>query len=277
MTVEHKILVAGATGTVGSQLVNQLAEAGHQVRALTRNPAKASFPAAVEVVAGDLTAPETLASALEGVTGLHLINFGGDDYATLQTGGAIIDLAKQAGVQRVTVLLGGEKGSVEQAVKASDLAWTLLQPVEFMSNMLEWVEPIRTEGVVRQPFANRRTAIVHEADIAAVAAAALTQDGHGGKTYTITGPEVLTPPQMLQMIGAAIGRELQFVELTETQAREQWKAAGFNDETIEFFVWVHGNTPEIGYTVTTTVQQVTGRPARTFAQWVAEHADTFRA
>jgi uncharacterized protein YbjT (DUF2867 family) len=277
--MQHKILVTGATGTVGSQLVNHLFQAGHDVRALTRNHAKANFPVGVEIVTGDLTVPETLLPALQGATALHLINFdsGGSGYDLLHRGVEIVELAKKAGVQRVTVLMGGEKGSIEQAVEASDLCWTFIQPVEFMSNMLEWADSIRTEGVVREAFGKRLTAIVHESDIAAVAAAALVEEGHAGKTYTTTGPEALTPPQMLQMIGEAIGRQLKFVELSEEQARKRWQEAGYPDEVIEFFVWAHGNTPPIGYTVMPTVEQVTGRPPRTFAQWASEHAEVFRA
>jgi uncharacterized protein YbjT (DUF2867 family) len=272
------ILVAGATGTVGRQLVEQLAQAGHAVRALTRNAAKANFPIGVEVIEGDLMKPATFAAALEGVVGLHLINFGGDDYAPLQTGAEIVAMATKAGVKRVTVLRGGgDKGTVETSVEASSLTWTFLQPVEFMSNILEWAPSIREEGAVRLPFIHRRTAIVHEADIAAVAAAALTQEGHGGKSYWITGGEVLTPVQMVQTIGNAIGREIRLIELTEAQAREQWRAEGFSEEFIEFFVWAHGNTPPEGYTVAPTVEQVTGHPPRTFAQWAAEHANDFRA
>jgi uncharacterized protein YbjT (DUF2867 family) len=273
---DMKFLIAGATGTIGRQLVEQLNSAGHHVRALTRNPAKANFSDGVEVVVGDLTKPETFAAALEGVTGLHLVNFGGDDYAPLESGAEIVVMAEKAGVKRVTVLRGGQESALELAVQSSSLAWTMLQPVEFMSNMLEWKEMIQTEGVVSVPFATRKTAIVHEADIAAVAAAALTEEGHGGKTYTITGPEVLTPPEMVSIIGAAIGRDIQFIELTEAQAREQWAAEGYPEEVIEFFVWAHGNTPPIGYTVVPTVEQVTGRPALTFAQWAAEHINDFR-
>jgi uncharacterized protein YbjT (DUF2867 family) len=272
-----KFFVTGATGTVGRQIVVQLLEAGHSVRALTRNPAKANFPAGVEVITGDLATPQTFASALEGVDGLHLIAFAGDDFAPLQSAPEILALAEKAGVQRVTLLLGGDTQAVEAAIKASRLAWTFLQPVEFMSNMLEWVAPVREEGVIREGFASRRSAIVHEADIAAVAVAALTQEGHGGQTYTITGPESLTPVQMAQMIAAAAGRAIHFEELTPEEARARWQAQGFPDETIEFFFWVYGNTPEIGYTVVPTVEQVTGRPARSVAQWAAEHADAFRA
>jgi uncharacterized protein YbjT (DUF2867 family) len=272
-----KIFVTGATGRVGRYLVEQLVQAGHEVRALTRNAAKAHFPPAVEGVVGDLTQPATFASAFDGVTGLHLINFGGDDYAPLQNGAEIVALAAQAGVKRVTVLRGGEETSIEQAVADSSLAWTFLQPVEFMSGALDWAKSIREEGVVSMGFAHRKTAIVHEADIAAVAAAALTQEGHGGKSYWITGGEVLNPLQMVQSISAVIGRDIQLIELTEAQAREQWRAEGFPEDMIEFFVWAHGNTPPEGYTVAPTVEQITGRPPRTFAQWAVEYADDFRA
>jgi uncharacterized protein YbjT (DUF2867 family) len=172
--------VTGATGTVGRHVVDQLIQAGQHVRALTRNPAKANLPAGVEVVQGDLTAPETCARALDGVVGLHLINFDSGAGAPLETGPQIIELAREAGVRRVTLLLGGEKGPVEQAVEASDLEWTFLQPVEFMSGMLDWVESIRAEGVVRVPFGNRLTATIHEADIGAVAARVLVDGGHAG-------------------------------------------------------------------------------------------------
>jgi uncharacterized protein YbjT (DUF2867 family) len=272
------ILVTGATGTVGRHLVEQLVQAGEQVRALTRNPAKAKFSAQVEVTQGDLTNPASLAAVLEGVSGLHLINFGGDDYAPLQTGSEIVALAQQAGVQRVTVLRGGgENGTVENALEASTLDWTFLNPVEFMSGMLDWAKSIREQQVVRLGFVHRKSAIVHEADIAAVAAAALTQPGHGGKTYSITGGEVLTPVQMVQTISEVIGQDIRLIELSEAEAREQWRSQGFSDEIIDFFVWAHGSTPPEGYTVVPTVEQVTGRPPRTFAQWVMEHADHFRA
>lgn len=206
---------------------------------------------------------------------MHLINFGGDGYAPLACGAEIVALAKEAGVQRITLLMGGESGTVERAMRGSDLSWTFIQPVEFMSNFLEWAEAIRTKSIVREPFASRRSALVHEADIAAVAAVALVEEGHGGKTYTITGPEVLTPPELLRTIGEAIGRDLKFEELSEAQARRRWQEAGYPEQVIEFFVMVHGNTPPIGYTVLPTVEEVTGHPARPFARWASEHAEVF--
>jgi len=270
------ILITGATGNVGRHLVGQLLQTGHAVRALTRNAANAQLPAGVEIVEGDLTKPETLAPALEGVSGLHLINFNGDDYAPLQTGKTLMAMAERAGVQRVTVLLGGDKGALEQAVEESSLAWTLLQPVEFMSNGLTFASEIQAGGAVQVPFADRRSAIVHDADIAAVGAVVLTEQGHGGQTYTITGGEVLTPRDMIRTIGDALGREIAIKELNEAEARTAWQAAGLPADTIEFLIWVYANTPPIGYTVVPTVQQVTNRPPRTFKQWVAENIEHFK-
>jgi uncharacterized protein YbjT (DUF2867 family) len=273
--MKMRILVAGSTGRVGGQLVDQLVKAGHEVRALTRHPEKAVFPEGVEVFGGDLTRPESLTAAMQGITGLHLINFGGDNYESLQTGHEIVAMAEKAGVSRVTVLRGGAETELERAVQSSTLAWTFLNPVEFMSNILGWADSIRAEGLVRQPFGDRKTAIVHEADIAAVAASALTEEGHGGKSYTITGPEVLTPRALTQIIGATIGRDIQFAELTEAEAQAQWSAAGIPPQIIDFLLFVYGNTPEIGYTVVPTVENITKHPPRRFEQWVKEHMDVF--
>jgi len=193
------------------------------VRALTHNPSSAKLPEGVEVVYGDLTEPKTLAPALNGVTGIHLITFNSDGYTPLQTGPEIVDLAEKAGVRRVTVLWNGENGPVERAIEASALEWTFLQPVEFMSNALGWAEPIRLEGIVREPYGNSPSSMIHVADIADVAVAALIGDGHAGKTYTLTGPEVLTVFDKVQILSAAIGRDIQFVELTEEQARERMR------------------------------------------------------
>ncbi|WP_027346869.1 NAD(P)H-binding protein [Hamadaea tsunoensis] len=268
-----RILITGSTGTIGRQIVAQLVEQGHAVRALTRNP-EASVPGA-EMVVGDLSRPDTLIPALDGVEAVHLINFDGGGLQGLDTGPALVELVRAAGVRRVTVLRGGDETSIEKAVQDSDLAWTFVQPVEFMSNTFAWVAAVR-EGTIREPFLSRRSAMVHEADIAAVAVVALTQDGHGGKTYTVTGPEALTVPEKVAILSQAVGRDIALVELTEAQAREKWAAEGLPAHVIDFLVWVYGNTPEIGYTVVSTVEDLTGRPARSFADWCAEHAPAFQ-
>lgn len=272
------ILVTGATGTVGRLVVEELLKSGQQVRALTRNAAKAALPDGVEVVEGDLARPETLPAAFEGVTAVHLINFAGDDYQPLETGDTIVKLAAEHGVRRATVLGGRADGPLEQALAASGLEWTLLHPVEFMSNTLKWwADTIRAGEVIKEPFGGRLSAMIHEADIAAVAATVLTEGGHGGKEYTLTGPEAVTTEEKVRILGEAVDADIRFEELTEEQARAKWASEGMGPEIIEFLVEALGNTPEIGYTVVDTVERITGRPARSFAQWAAENAAAFRA
>ncbi|MBD0839506.1 NAD(P)H-binding protein [Streptomyces sp. TRM68416] len=278
MTQTQKILVTGATGTVGRQVVAELLARGHAVRALTRDAAKAGLPAGVEVVEGDLTEPDSLVPALEGVTGLHLITFGGAYFAPLETGPRILELAHAAGVRRITVLHGGGPTPLEDAARADDqVDWTVLMPVEFMANALEWAATIVPSDEVREPFVDRLSAMVHEGDIGAVAAVALTEEGHGGQEYVITGPELLTVGDKVTTLAAARGRDISLVELSEEQAVAQWRAAGHPEDVIAFLVEAYGNTPEVGRTVVDTVEKVTGRPARTFRQWAEEHADAFTA
>jgi len=199
------VLITGATGTIGRHLVHQLTEAGHRVRALTRNPAAADLPDDVEVVAGYLTEPNRLTDAFDGVSAAHLITFGGDNGEPLTTGAELVELATRCGVRRVTVLGGWEETSVEPALRASDLSWTLLVPGEFMSGALEWAGSVREHGAVRL-LADWPSAVVHDADIAAAAVTALTEDGPAGQTYPITGPQALTPADRARLIGEAIGR-----------------------------------------------------------------------
>ncbi|MGC7096987.1 NAD(P)H-binding protein [Amycolatopsis lurida] len=270
------ILVTGATGNVGGHVLRQLLERGVPVRALTRNPAAAKLPDGVEVVAGDLAAPETLEAAFDGVSAAYLITFDGSDGAALSTGPQVAKLAIEAGVRHVTMLWSGQPGPFEADIAASGLSWTTLQPVEFMSNTLLWAESIRAEGVVRDPFAGLRSAMVHEADIAAVAVETLLGTGHEGREYVLSGPEVLTVPDKIEQLGAAIGRELRFIELTEEQARARLRDMGASPEAVDHVIGWYADPPVEGYTVVDTVERVTGRPARTFARWAAENAGAFR-
>lgn len=269
------ILVTGATGTVGRHVVEQLVNKGIQVRAVSRNPLKAKLPKEVEVVQGDLNVPRTLENAFHGVDGMYLITSSDQPDVDLQTDAEIVELAEKYGVKRVSVLVGYE-GSVEEALKQSKLEWTLLKPNEFMANVLDdWRESIRKEQVVREPFGDALSARVHEADIATVAVASLLEDGHHGKSYHLTGPEVLSRVEAVQVISEGIGQKIRFIELTEEEAREKWKDVGYSDQDIEFFVQMGKNPPVMGRTVSTAIEQVTGRPAKSFVEWVSEHKHAF--
>jgi uncharacterized protein YbjT (DUF2867 family) len=268
------ILVTGATGNVGRHVVNHLLQSGQRVRVLLRDRAAVkNLPPEVEPVYGNLTQPETLIPALEGVTGMHLMTMASGEI--LKTGAEIIELATKAGVKRVTVMWSGERGPVEPIVEASDLEWTQLQPVEFMSNALLWADSIRSEGVVREPFPNNLNAMIHEADIGAVAAKALVEEGHAGKTYTLTGPEALTIPDKIRIISDAIGRDIRFIELTKEQARERLIKSGVDDDMADHVIGWYENPPKHAYTVVPTVEEITGRSARTFTQWASEHIADF--
>ncbi|SPL92270.1 Oxidoreductase [[Actinomadura] parvosata subsp. kistnae] len=260
---------------MGRHVVAYLLEAGHRVRALTRDPGRARLPEGVEVVQGDLGRTETLRPALKGVEGVHLIDAADSAYAPLRNGPEIVEAIRKAGVGKVTLLSGWSPGTLEPAVTGSDLAWTYVQPTEFMANALAWAEPVRESGLIEEPFAATKTAMVHEADIGAVIATALTEDGHEGRSYGLTGPELLDVPAKVRILSEAIGREIAFRELTVDEMRERYRAQGVPEEMIEFQIEVFGNVPEGAYQVTPTVEEVTGRPPRTFARWAAEHAAAF--
>jgi len=268
------ILVTGATGTVGRQVVAELVRTGRRVRALTRDPARAALPARVEVVAGDLGRPGSLAAALDGATALHLIN--ADGAGPLPAAGEILARAKAAGVRRLTTFRGLERGALEQAAAESGLGWTdLFVPVDFMANALHWAGSIRAEGVVRS-LGPAVCAMIHEADIGAVAARALAEDGPAGHTLVLTGPEALTPADKVRILAEATGLAIRYEALSEVEARAKWGGLGYPPDVVDVLAGWYRDPPEIARTVRPTIREVTGRPARGFAEWAAEHRRAFR-
>lgn len=269
------ILVTGATGTVGRQVVGHLLDAGEHVRALTRDPSRAQLPDGVEVVPGDLDDASSLTPVLRGVTAAHLICFGSS--GVLTNGAELVTQLQRADVQRCTVLTDWDESTLQPALTAAGMAWTHLCPVAFMANALEDLAPsIRDEGLIRVA-GELPGADVHESDIGAVAAAALTGDGHAGQTYLLTGPQALTTADKLRIIGEVIGRDLSLVVMTPDEARARWRAEGHSEEMLTFMLELELSPPDVGSQVQPTVQEVTGRPALTFADWAETHADAFRA
>ncbi|QXV56296.1 NmrA family NAD(P)-binding protein [Amycolatopsis sp. TNS106] len=265
------VLVTGATGNTGRHVVAELVRRGERVRALTRNPAEARLPAGVELVEGTHTAPETLTDAFEGVTRLHITVTAG----LADVGADLVERAVDAGVRRMTIVWGGYVGPTEQAMAESGVEWTRLEPQEFMSNALTWTDSIRTGKVVHEPF-DLPSAVVHEGDIGAVAATALVEDGHSGKVYNLTGPEALTTSERIAILSSALGHDITLERITRQQAIDRLLAEGVSVADAEYVVGWHSDPPVEARTVVDTIEKVTGRPARTFAQWVAEHADRFK-
>ncbi|SHF10329.1 SDR family oxidoreductase [Streptoalloteichus hindustanus] len=287
------ILVTGATGNVGRIVVDRLVAAGVPVRALTREPGRASFPQAVTVVGGDLREPASLSDAFAGVERLYL-------FPVPETAREVVALARSAGVRRVVVLSSGAVTSgddtnfhlpVERAVEESGLEWTHVRPGEFALNKLSlWGPSIRAENVVRDPFPDAAWYPVHERDIADVATAALLDDGHAGAAYTLNGPELLSHRDQVRAIGAALGREIRFEVVSVARTRELYRQqGGFAAAAADFLLGYETYSgdaadPEAKQewaptepAPMPTAEQVTGRPARTFAEWARDHADDFRA
>lgn len=266
------ILITGATGRIGRHLVNQLLNDGHHVRALTRNPDTANLPDAVDVMKGNLSDVDTLRDAFTGADAVHLITFGGDEGADLTNGADIIELAETSGIRRVSVLAGWMPTSIEEALHSSSLDWCRIEPLEVMYNTWDWANEIKTNSTV-STLATYPSAIVHEADIAAVAACALTQEGHSGQNYRVTGPEALTPAERTAILSEATGRPITHIQLTEAQERDRLSAHGFGDDYVEFGIQLATNPPEAAGKVLDTVPRITGRPGRTFAEWARTNAN----
>jgi uncharacterized protein YbjT (DUF2867 family) len=279
------VLVTGATGRVGRVVVDELLRAGVPVRALTRRPEAASLPAAVEVVAGDLTVPESLDASLQDVSAVFLVWT-----APPATAPAVIErLATQ--VPRVVFLSSPHRtphpffqqpnpmavlhAGIEQLIAAAGLASTIIRPGMFASNVLNWwAAPIRNGDVVRWPYGAAETAPIDERDIAAVAARALYEDGHAGGDYVLTGPESLSQAKQVSIIGDVIGRRIQFEELSPEDFRRE-TAGSWPRPAVEMLLAAWGATIGRPAFVTSTVSDIIGSPPRTFRQWVADHAAAF--
>jgi uncharacterized protein YbjT (DUF2867 family) len=275
------ILVTGATGNVGGELVQALAHAGQPVRALTRSGTPRGLPSGVQTAVGDLSRPGSLAGALAGVSGIFLLP-GFADMAGLLT------VIAKAGAERVVLLSGSSAGSAdmanaitaymvasEEGVRASGLQHTIIRPSGFMSNTFQWAPQLAAGDLVRAPFAGVGVAMIDPADIAVVAALALTAPGHEGRTYRITGPETLLPADRAAILAQALGRKLRFEAQPDDEARREMSAA-MPPEYVDAFFNFYADGALDDSIVLPAYQDITGRPPRTFEQWARAHAGAFR-
>lgn len=283
------ILVTGATGATGGQVVRALSALGAPVRALVRNPAKAAAIAGpgVEIVIGDLERPETLDRALRGVRRMFLVSSGDLRMADLQ--GNAVAAARRAGVRHVVKLSAVGAGPdspvqllrlharIEEDIRHSGLAWTMLQPNFFMQNFLQFAPAIAAQGAFHAPAGDGKSSVVDVRDIAAVAVAVLTGANHAGKTYVVTGAEPLSYADAAAKIGTAIGRPVAYVNVPPEAARKSLLERGMPgwlaDDLVALAAFYgSGQTAA----VTPVVDQTTGRAPRRFDQFARELAGTFR-
>jgi uncharacterized protein YbjT (DUF2867 family) len=231
------ILVTGATGKVGREVVRQLAAADVPLRALVRDPLRAShirLPG-VEIAQGDFARPETLDAALEGVDRVFLLSPPDPNQVALQ--GNVIDAARRMGarhVVKVSVAGGPDSGTqlgrwhwtTEKQLEDSGLAFTLLRSTWYMQQMLIFAPTIAATGSFQLPMGTGAVALVDTRDVAAVAACALTEEGHERKIYDLTGPEALTFDQIADEISSATGKKVSYVHVPAEYARKQLMQAG---------------------------------------------------
>ncbi|AUX38772.1 hypothetical protein SOCE26_001500 [Sorangium cellulosum] len=253
---------------------------------LVRDPARLGDRGSqVEVVKGDLAKPETLDAAFAGVDRAFVVCASGD---LSELAGNAAGAAKRADVGHIVLLSSATASdtrdyaiarwhrAAEAEIKASGLAWTMLRPGAFASNSLQWVGSIKAQGAVYQPTGDGKRAPIDQRDIAAVAVKALTSPGHEGKSYVLTGPEALSAAEQVAKISAAIGRPLRFVDVPESAAREGMEKAGlpevFIQAVLEIHALVKAGQDEL---ITSTVEQLLGRKARTYDEWLARYGRAF--
>ncbi len=281
----NRVLVVGATGRVGREVVGQLQARGAEVSALARNPNAASFPPEVEVVRGDLSVPESLDAHLDGIDAVFLVWT-----APPATVAPVLErIAKHA--RRIVFLSAPLKTphplfqqpnparalpeQIERLIETSGLEWTFLRPGMFASNALGWWAPqIRAGDLARWPHLAAATAPIDERDIAAIGVRALCDEGHAGREYVLTGPRSLSQFERLSTIGRAVGRSLRIEAMSPDEARREW-APSWPPSVINMLLDAWAAATGLPAFVTATFEEITGVPARTFHEWAIHHAREF--
>ncbi|GAA4736856.1 SDR family oxidoreductase [Phytohabitans rumicis] len=271
-------LVTGATGLIGRPLIETLLAEGAEVRAVTRDPHNAGLPAGVEAVA-----PEAIHTALKDVRGLFV-----HPRATKDSIEELLRLAASQGVEKVVVMSainvdddpdhqpsrfnGDRNTEVERTVTGSGLPWVAVRPGSFAMNTLGmWRGQLTLGDTVRGPYAGFAEAVIHERDVAEVIARALLDDSLVGRRIPITGPKALRLDQMVPIIGSVLGRPLLFQEVPAELAAQGMIRNGLDEGFVRALMARYQREMQRSATVTDEVEKVLGRPARTFATWVADH------
>jgi uncharacterized protein YbjT (DUF2867 family) len=277
------ILITGANGVVGRQVMNLLLHEGTAVAAVTRGVEKTRLPDNAKVVTGDLFRPQWLEPALEGVEAIQI-----SPRATGPGLGELLKLAVKQGVKRAVLLSAttveypaGEARFAAQFTLAEDLVthsgleWTVLRLADFAANALAWAPQIKTGDVVRGAYGHAATSPIHETDIAEVAAQALRSSAHTGSVHTLTGPQSLDQHEKVRLLGEAIDRTLSFQELPPDQVRQGMPAQGLPEEVPARLLGSLADYATHPGPTTHTVEDLLGRPALTFAKWAQDNVSAF--
>ena len=278
-------LITGATGDVGSKVTEGLIRRGERPRVFVRDEKKAQsrFGDRVDLFVGDLAETKSLHTALEGVDVLFLIN-NGPQIPVLDDAAA--KAARAARLKRLVKLssmdvqhglaIGAWHELGEKAIRATGIPFTFVQPTGFMSNLLAWARSIMTEGVVRSSAGEGRRAFIHSEDIAAVSILALTTGNYEGQSLPITGPDALTFGEVTARIGAAIGKSLTFLSISDHEARQRYSAISGSEAETEAHValWRAIREGRLG-TINDNVERILGRKPIGLDRWIAENAAAF--
>jgi len=284
------ILVLGATGNVGSQVVKELVEAGANVRAGVRSPQKAAALESdkVSLAEFDTNKPDTFDTAFADVDKVFLITPLIPNLVEVQTN--LVAAAKKAGVKHIVKLSGMgaevEPGvtmtrwhrAVEKAIEASGMSFTFVRPNGFMQNYSNFSgQTIKAGNAFYLPMGNGKVSHIDVRDIAAVAAVALTQDGHTGKAYEVTGPAAISNAEIAEIISTVVGRKINSVDVPEDAARQEMQKLGMPDSLVEANLELYG-VYKAGYAaeVTPTVEQVTGKKTISFEQFAQDFITAFK-
>jgi uncharacterized protein YbjT (DUF2867 family) len=284
------LLITGATGTNGMELIKLLASQGIRVRALVRSPERAmaiSHLPGVELMIGDLKDPTSIEGALSGVERGFLVTNSSEEAQSLQC--RFVETARHTGLQHIVKLsqLGADPvspvrflryhGEVENVIRASGIRYTFLRPNLFMQGLLVFRSSIATTGKFFAAAGDAKVSLIDVRDIAAAAAAALTQPGHAGPIYDLTGPEALTHAEMAAQLSHAVGRRISFVDITPETMKATLLDAGLPlwqaDGLLEDYAHYRRNEASV---IASGVKEATGGPARSFAVFARDYAPEFR-
>jgi uncharacterized protein YbjT (DUF2867 family) len=290
LAANGKILVSGASGNVGGSLLGHLAAAGVEVRALTHDESKASAleDGGIEAFVGDLARLETLGEAFEGVDRVFHLTPNSPEGTAM--GANLIDAAKGSGnevhVVRLSTLKASRQGpsrlskqhaEVEDALTSSGLPYTILRPVYYMQNTLAVARSVASEGKIYQPLGEGRIGMIDARDIARVAARVLTEEGHEGKTYTLTGPASISYYDVAAVLSEALDKEVAYVEVPLDAAREAMVSEGFPEWLADAVIeWAEAFREGYGDFTTEDVERLTGHRATSYERFAGDFARVFR-